>query len=124
MSTFNTEKGADPTKEETKEVNTVIPINDELKEKVVIHKEGQQEVNTDKLEDARTTKVLEEKGVKGNINGVLDPGGGTKAKERTNCKYPDGKEKQPGAENDDPGDYLEMRKKIGIYQGSTLRQCT
>ena len=43
-------------------------------------------MNTDKLEDALTTKVLEEKGVKGNINGVLDPRGGTTAKER-NFKY-------------------------------------
>ena len=71
-------------------------------------------MNTDKLEDALTTKVLEEKGVKGNINGVLDPGGGTKAKERINCKYPDGKEKQPGTENDDPGDAKEDRYLSGI----------
>ena len=60
--------------------------------------------------------------LKGNINGVLDPGGGTKAKERINCKYPDGKEKQPGTEHDDPGDAKEDRYLSGIYQGSTLPQ--
>ncbi len=53
-------------------------------------------MHTIKLEDEPTTK--EEKGVKGNINRVLNLGGGTKAKERINCKDPNGKEKQPGAE--------------------------
>ena len=44
------------------------------------------------------------------------------AKEITNCKYPDGKEKQPGTEHDDPGDAKEDRYLSGIYQGSTLPQ--
>ena len=65
-------------------------------------------MNTIKLKDELTTSESTEKSVE-DFNGVHDPGGGTKAEERINCKHPGGTEIQPGAENDDPRDAKENR---------------